>query len=1658
MEGSEISPEMIEVWRNLAASEARQNMMQELLGLGVGLADIEEFGLDQQNKLRSGEFRQKSGENNSRKLAKVTVETKLRDEREISMSLRRQVKDMRKICEDIHKKNSKPYRRIMKKLRSEANVKRREMKKIFEDKILHLKRKYRETEDEKIRKIPEALEEFDELSIFDPGKFEEIVTETYEVQTFGNVDLKENEKKILSVHPSFAVLGKLKPGGLEFEQETSKAKLRIQLGKEDEEKLDEEEEMTEEEIRKMDEISAMSRQVFDPVGKIYDDRKRRVTDLKECSRVTLPRPLKPSEEANIEIRSNSQTKIYRDYREKNVDKKDDQECNLTKEEKDGLESLLKKVSDRSIIIMKTDKSSRFVATTEEEYLKMGGQHTMKDRQIGRMKVVELEKTLNNHAICWCKIWHSGENLGHMSRIIASKISKSENRADMYCLYKDHKAEPGKTRPVVTGCSSDTLGLSNGVSDVLESVANSEEMPYEVISSEDMLAATKTFNEKFMERRKIWQERRDEKLKCERCKFEEIYARNHPETEMTREEMKKDLMENFGLIETEDEEYRERLKQDCELCGEGLEEKDLDVCLLGNDVVALFPSIKSKSTGKIVRKRVILSSLKFEGFDWRQGARYVVMNKHLTSDLHELWGILPYRRKTQGVEPGMSNKFVGSVKETERDLLERWVFPNPSPTEYQIRQIMGRVCEIAVRTIFENFSYKFGGETFQQSEGGPIGARMTMACARLVMQDWGESYRQILMEAKLLVDFLRGYVDDGRQVSTILAQGMRFSVELMKFVITEEGLEEDKISTESNNARMARLCLPAMNAINCDLVFTMEIPEDFPLCKLPTLDFEMWLEWWGINHTYFEKLMKTPYLLMQRSAMGEQQKASILSNELVRRLSNVNYGRVPKEEILRVIEQFIKQMKNSGYCLKQTREITVCGIKGWKGKIRRREKEGKGFYREGKSTLQTRVRKKLTEKESWYRDKERDEDGEEKDLLGDYGERKDGRERTNAGKDKEKDPKKDQKKAAGSVVKAAMFCPATPHSVLAKELRELEYSLEPIMGHRLKIVERAGTKLQDLLTSSNPWKGKICERDDCMLCESKKRTGKNLKQECTRRNLVYETRCYTCEERERRKIEEEEGKDEKEKTKMMEKIKIFKYVGETARSVYERSREHLSDIEQLKPCSHLLKHLLDQHEGENYDDIIFNLKVIQYCKSSFERQVLESVIIQQERHHNLLNSKAEFNRSAVPRLATKIGESQYKKWEKDNEKDIEKHEILEEKIRNLRKMRNKERKSPVLRDEPPGKRRKIGEERSEWRRTRERERKIPKKQEREKRKEEEVGDERQPRKKKLRQMKIGETVEEARENMRGRYSEFGEEEKWEIYDWEGKMKEYKRELEVQERRRSEKIERAKKLEKSWELMRLCKEFIQKNSTVWKDEEELRRKKKDEEERKMERLREVARKKGTLREKEVQKKITDTLKSLPQEERENFKKREEDSERKEMRNIRENLWKKWRRTRQKDIKKNDDEREMEKMNTLEETLTKLEEMKTRMVEGEKRKEEIIQKEKERRRRWRKEKDADEAKKLVREAERHARKEKQRELEKRWKMMKWLADMVDKNTEKWEDVELGEEITHEEWNKLGQAEKKKILMKKINLKESQSLNVEIQNPVMDEMKDFNESVEDD
>ena len=124
-----------------------------------------------------------------------------------------------------------------------------------------------------------------------------------------------------------------------------------------------------------------------------------------------------------------------------------------------------------------------------------------------------------------------------------------------------------------------------------------------------------------------------------------------------------------------------------------------------------------------------------------------------------------------------------------------------------------------------------------------------------------------------------YFDDSRQKTQNLPMGMRYDVETDKFRITMAGLEEDNRMLKEGepiSRRMARVCQPIMNSVNKDLVFRTEVGEDFPDGRLPKLDFTIEDILGAMIH--FEKSMKTPHQIMERSTMGEQQMYSILSND------------------------------------------------------------------------------------------------------------------------------------------------------------------------------------------------------------------------------------------------------------------------------------------------------------------------------------------------------------------------------------------------------------------------------------------------------------------------------------------------------------------------------------------------------------------------------------------------------------------------------------------------------------------------------------------------------------------------------------------------------------------------------------------------------------
>ena len=108
--------------------------------------------------------------------------------------------------------------------------------------------------------------------------------------------------------------------------------------------------------------------------------------------------------------------------------------------------------------------------------------------------------------------------------------------------------------------------------------------------------------------------------------------------------------------------------------------------------------------------------------------------------------------------------------------------------------------------------------------------------------------------------------------------------------------------------------------------------------------------------------------------------------------------------------------------------------------------------------------------------------------------------------------------------------------------------------------------------------------------------------------------------------------EKEKIEGSKK-KIYKYIGETSRSGYERMKEHWDDFENLNVKSHILKHYLNCHKDIPIREMKMSVKVLKRFRNSFERQIGESVMINYNmgKGVDLLNSKNEYNRCSIPRL-------------------------------------------------------------------------------------------------------------------------------------------------------------------------------------------------------------------------------------------------------------------------------------------------------------------------------------------------------------------------------------------------------------------------------------------
>ena len=242
--------------------------------------------------------------------------------------------------------------------------------------------------------------------------------------------------------------------------------------------------------------------------------------------------------------------------------------------------------------------------------------------------------------------------------------------------------------------------------------------------------------------------------------------------------------------------------------------------------------------------------------------------------------------------------------------------------------------------------------------------------------------------------------------------------------------------------------------------------------------------------------------------------------------------------------------------------------------------------------------------------------------------------------------------------------------LASDLKRVVQQLKPWTGINLKIVERGGLKLQDLLCKSNCWDNGDCGRIDCFSCDSSARDKEPNFKSCFKRSVVYETLCNTCLTNVSRKLKPDRNHEEAivknvsvkscikevrgeaenisdtktEVENMVKKRKFekvtevglyYRYIGETSRSAYERGGEHQKDLEFRRPKSHLLRHCVEKHPDLLPEKVDFRMKILSTHKSAFERQLREAVVLDYFAGPQIMNSKMEYTRCGIPKLELKI---------------------------------------------------------------------------------------------------------------------------------------------------------------------------------------------------------------------------------------------------------------------------------------------------------------------------------------------------------------------------------------------------------------------------------------
>ena len=192
------------------------------------------------------------------------------------------------------------------------------------------------------------------------------------------------------------------------------------------------------------------------------------------------------------------------------------------------------------------------------------------------------------------------------------------------------------------------------------------------------------------------------------------------------------------------------------------------------------------------------------------------------------------------------------------------------------------------------------------------------------------------------------------------------------------------------------------------------------------------------------------------------------------------------------------------------------------------------------------------------------------------------------------------------VESVIYVTFTSDSCLKKEVQTCEDSLlRGRISGIIKVCEKLGPTVRDILANPNPWAGGHCGRLECPPC-------KTVEGSCRKKNVVYSITCLTCMERGDRSV----------------------YHGESSRTLYERFTEHWEGLRQQTDESVLTRHWRECH-GDRDTAPGYSVKISKVCSFQAEDGIRDALLIENEDSRHLINNKSEWGQNPVPRQATEF---------------------------------------------------------------------------------------------------------------------------------------------------------------------------------------------------------------------------------------------------------------------------------------------------------------------------------------------------------------------------------------------------------------------------------------